>query len=306
MALNPQAQFVLEAIEKAERKGYRKPLIDCTPAEARAQATESLAGGVIDPPDVALVVDGVAPGPAGDIPVRSYRPAGSASDVQLPVLIYYHGGGWVIGDLETHDSLCRMLANAGGFAVVAVDYRMGPEARFPAAVEDAFAALAWVASGMEGVGVDVSRIAVSGDSAGGNLAAVVALMARDAGGPAITFQALVYPATNFDMKTASHSEFGEGHLLTRDAQIWFHDHYLNGDADKLAWRASPALAADHSSLPPALVLTAECDPLRDEGAAYAEKLKAAGVDVAYSCYAGQIHNFFNPPVCRQRLWDNLR
>ena len=169
---------------------------------------------------------------------------------------------------------------------------LGPGIAFPAAVEDAFAAVQWLAAGAGGLAIDNTRIAVSGDSAGGNLSAVVTLLARDQG-PALAHQALIYPATHFRRNTASHTEFAEGYLLTAAAQDWFRDHYLNDAADRDDWRASPLLAEDHSGLPPALVITAECDPLRDKGKAYADKLAAAGGEVTYSCYPGQIHNFFN-------------
>lgn len=255
MALHPQAKLVVDAMAGAVAAGKRRNVEELTPS----------------------ATDHLAPGTDGDIPVRLYRPAGSDAAAPLPVLVYYHGGGWVIGNLESHDSLCRKIANAGGFVVAAVDYRLGPESRFPAAVEDAFAAVQWLAAGPGGLAIDNTRIAVSGDSAGGNLSAVVTLLARDQG-PALAHQALIYPATHFRRNTASHTEFAEGYLLTAAAQDWFRDHYLNDAADRDDWRASPLLAEDHSGLPPALVITAECDPLRDEGKAYADKLAAAAGD----------------------------
>jgi acetyl esterase len=241
---------------------------------------------------VAAVRDMQARGPAGDIPLRLYRPAGSRATDALPVLVYYHGGGWVIGDLETHDTLCRELANGAGCAVVAVDYRMGPEHRFPAAVDDALAATRWVQANAASLGLDGSRLAVGGDSAGGNLAAVVALSARDQGGPAIALQLLIYPATDqrHDVYPARAAN-GRGYLLEKATMDWFHDHYIPDPKQDLDWRASPILHADHRNLPPAFVLTAGYDPLRDEGVAYAQKLSESGNRATLVSFERQIHGF---------------
>ncbi|HET6828837.1 MAG TPA: alpha/beta hydrolase, partial [Ramlibacter sp.] len=243
------------------------------------------------PPEVQSVQDLVAQGPAGPIPLRIYRPLGSIPADPLPVLVYYHGGGWVIGDLDTHDTLCRELANGAGCAVVAVDYRMGPEHRFPAAVDDANAALRWVSHNARDLSVDASRIAVGGDSAGGNLAAVAAIAAREAGGPALRFQLLVYPATDMRRTAASHTTNGQGYLLTSDTMRYFHDHYIADPAHDLDWRASPLLHPELSGLPPAFVLTAGYDPLRDEGLQYAQRLTQAGVSTTLVCFERQIHGF---------------
>jgi acetyl esterase len=220
--------------------------------------------------------------------VRVYRPA---ADDPLPVVVYFHGGGWVIGDIATHDTTCQRLAAGVPAVVVSVDYRLAPEHRFPAAVDDCDAATAWVSAHAAELGGDATRLAVAGDSAGGNLAAVVALRARHAHGPAIAFQLLVYPATDLTRSLPSHTENGEGYLLDTDAMTWFINQYLV-DADPRHPDASPLFVDDLAGLPPALVVTAEFDPLRDEGEAYAQRLRDAGVDVTTSRYDGMIHGFY--------------
>jgi len=229
---------------------------------------------------------------AGEVPLRLVRPAGTQAAQVLPVLVYFHGGGWTIGDLDTHDVLCRQLAQAAGAAVVSVDYRLGPEHRFPAAVDDCVAATRWVREQAAALGVDASRLAVGGDSAGGNLAAVVCLALREAGEPLPAFQLLIYPATDMRAVAPSHESNGRGYLLTRDSIAYYTGHYLGEDvALRSDWRASPLLASDHRGLPPALVLTAGFDPLRDEGLQYANALSAAGVPAQYLCFERQIHGF---------------
>ena len=213
--------------------------------------------------------------------MRMYRPVKGEA---LPALMYFHGGGWTIGDLDTHDVLCRQLAVGARCAVFSVDYRLGPEHPFPAAVDDCFAATRYVAE--NAAKLKVSGIAVGGDSAGGNLAATVALLARDAGGPALAFQLLIYPATDQRMNTPSHERNGQGYLLTRDAMNYFRRNYLPNERDWNDWRASPLLAKSHANLPPALVITAGYDPLVDEGRAYADKLGAT-----YREYADMVHGF---------------
>jgi acetyl esterase len=207
------------------------------------------------------------------------------------VLVYYHGGGWVIGDLDTHDTLCRELANSAGIAVVAVDYRMGPEHRFPASVDDCIAATRWVRDHASDLGVDASRLAVGGDSAGGNLATVVAIALRDAGDLPVRFQLLIYPATDQRRGWPSHTSNGQGYLLTSDTMSYFHDHYIIDPAQDLDWRASPLLHTDLSKLPPALVLTAGYDPLRDEALQYSHLLTLAGNRVTHINFERQIHGF---------------
>jgi len=243
------------------------------------------------PPEVASVQDLKAIGPQGPIPLRVYRPFGSSSTALLPVLVYYHGGGWVIGDLDTHDTLCREIANLSACAVVAVDYRLAPEHRFPAAVDDCLAATRWVRAHAIDLRLDALRLAVGGDSAGGNLAAVVAIDARERGDLPIAFQLLIYPATDMHRTFPSHIENAQGYNLTKESMDYFVGHYIADPAQYKDWRASPLLHPDLSNLPPALVLTAGFDPLRDEGAAYAERLTAAGSAASYVLFARQIHGF---------------
>jgi acetyl esterase len=232
-----------------------------------------------------------AEGPTGRIPLRLYRPAGVPDATRLPVYVYFHGGGWVIGDLESHDVLCRQLTAESGACVIAVDYRLAPEHKFPAAADDAWAATRWISAHAAELGVDAARLAVGGDSAGGNLAAVVALMARDAGGPAIALQVLLYPVTDVGSESPSYTDFAEGYMLTRESMRWFTAHYLSRKEDATDWRVSPLRAPSLAGLPPALVITAGFDPLSDEGAAYAVALRKAGVTVDYVSFGGMIHGF---------------
>lgn len=257
--------------------------------EARAQLALATAATAVDPEPVAFVEDRTIPGPAGEIPVRVYRPH---SDEPLPIVVYFHGGGFVLCGLDTHDATCRALTNAVGCAVVSVDYRLAPEHRFPAAAEDAYAATAWVAAHAADVGGDATRVAVAGDSAGGNLAAVVPLLARQRNGPALAFQLMIYPVTDSAMDTPSHKDNAEGYFLTRGAMKWFWDQYLGPDGDGTDPLASPFKAADLSGLPAAMVITAEFDPLRDEGEAYGRRLEEAGVPTTVKRYDGVFHGFF--------------
>lgn len=238
---------------------------------------------------VTRVEDRSIPGPGGSIPVRIYTPALPGP---LPALMFFHGGGFVVGDLDTVDFRCRMLNEWVGCVVVSVDYRLAPEHLFPAAVEDCYAATAWVAQHSAGLSVDPGRIAVGGDSAGGNLAAVVALMARDEGGPALVFQYLAYPVTDTNFETPSYHENAEGYGLSLAQMRWYWDRYVPDAEDRNNPLAAPLRAESLRGLPPALVVTAEYDPLRDEGKAYAKRLAAAGVKVELRCYDGLIHGFF--------------
>ncbi|HSG89540.1 MAG TPA: alpha/beta hydrolase [Pseudomonadales bacterium] len=240
--------------------------------------------------EVGAVEDRVVPTPSGDVPVRIYRPAGTGP---FPLHVHYHGGGWVIGDLDTHDADCRELCRGAGCVVVAVDYRLAPEHRFPAAPEDCYAATCWAAEHAADLGARPGPISVGGDSAGGNLAAVVSLMARDRGGPQIALQLLIYPVTDAAMDTVSYRDNADGYLLSADSMSWFWDHYCPDASLRLDPLASPLHAPDLSGLPPALVMTAEFDPLRDEGEAYAERLRAAGVRVDVRRFDGLIHGFFS-------------
>ncbi len=286
MALDPIAAGLLQQMAEAGMP----PLNEMSPADARvaAEGFRELAG---EPEDVAAVGDSVVPGPGGDIPVRIYTPAG-AGDGPHPALVYFHGGGWVLGDIQGMDSTCRALANRAGVVIVSVEYRLAPEHKFPAPLDDCYAVLEWVAANAASIGVDAGKLAVGGDSAGGNLAAAVALRARDTGGPGIRLQLLVYPVTKHDYSTASYTANGDGYLLTQDMMKWFWDHYLSSAEDGANPLASPLLADDLSGLPRAFVVTAEFDPLRDEGEAYAARLREAGVEVAQKRFDGQIHAFF--------------
>ena len=286
-ALDPEVRAVLELVIKAGRPPYHQ----LTPKEARQMFRETRPATTPTPPTIGLVKDLVAEGPLGSIPLRLYRPAGVAETTRLPVLVFFHGGGWVIGDLDTHDTLCRQLTAEAGVSVIAVDYRLAPEHKFPAAVDDSWAATRWVVAHAAELGVDGSRVAVGGDSAGGNLAAVVALLARDQGGPAIRLQALLYPVTDSSVDTGSYRDFAEGFLLTRESMLWFFNHYVNSEADRADWRLSPLRAPSLAGLPPALIVTAGFDPLRDEGEAYARRLRESGVCVDAVCYGGMIHGF---------------
>lgn len=285
--LHPQARALLQLIEE---RGV-PPIHTLPPSEARQVYRERRHFTQPAPPEVGELREVRAPGPRGDIPLRLYRPYGAAAGERLPALVYFHGGGWVIGDLDTHDTLCRELANGSGCAVVSVDYRLGPEHRFPAAVDDALAATRWVRHEAVALGLDGTRLAVGGDSAGGNLATVVCLLARDAGDLSVAFQMLIYPSTDMTRALPSHRSNGQGYLLTSDTIAFFQGHYLADAAQERDWRASPLLAPDLSRLPPALVLTAGHDPLRDEGLAYAQRLSEAGVRCTALCFERQIHGF---------------
>nr|WP_114912031.1 alpha/beta hydrolase [Acidibrevibacterium fodinaquatile] len=286
MPLDVHAAKVLEMI----RLSGRPPYETLAPAEARQFSRNARAVLAPEPPEMGAVRD-IKIGEGGAIPARLYRPLGSAPNATLPALIYFHGGGWVIGDLDTHDVVCRQIANGSGGAVVSVDYRLAPEHKFPAAVEDAIAATAWIAAHGATLGIDTARLAVGGDSAGGNLAAVVALDARDRDGPKLIQQTLIYPATESTMSHPSHERFAEGLLLTRPTMKWFLGHYLRGAEDLADWRVSPLRATSLADLPPALVLTAGYDPLCDEGEDYAARLAAAGVPVTRVRVEGMIHGF---------------
>jgi len=283
MPLDPQARFVLDQI--AAQGGLE--LTDLSPVEAR-QMFEKMRVPIPGEP-VARVENRTVPGPAGPIPVRVYA-SGPAATL-APGLAFFHGGGWVIGSLDTHDNLCRALANRTGAVVVSVDYRLAPEHRFPAAAEDCWAAASWLAEHGDEFGVDGTRLAVAGDSAGGNLAAAVALLARDRGAPRLRHQTLIYPVTDADFDTASYRDNAEGYLLTRAGMQWFWDHYVPDAERRRDGYASPLRAEKLAGLPPALVITAEYDPLRDEGEAYAARLRDAGVPTTRTRYDGQIHGF---------------
>jgi acetyl esterase/lipase len=283
--LDPKVQALLDDL------GDQVALSDVSVTEAREliEVFSALDG---PGPEMAGVEDGAVPGPDGDLPMRVYTPAGAAP---LPGVVYFHGGGWVIGSIRSHDVICRRLADAAGATVISVDYRLAPEHTFPAAADDCLAATRWVHDHAAEVGVDPARLAVAGDSAGGNLAAVTALRAKQDGGPVLAFQLLIYPATDLTLSFPSIRENGEGYLLRAADMVWFRDHYAPDGTDLKDPRLSPLWADDVSGLPPALVITAEYDPLRDEGEAYGHRLQEAGVPTHVSRYAGMIHGFFGMP-----------
>jgi acetyl esterase len=289
VTLDPDAAAVFKAFQEAGRPAYET----LSPTEAREFYLQARLVTNPEPPELKSVAPLAIPSPHGQIPARIYTPLKLRQAGGLaPGLVFFHGGGWVIGDLDTHDVACRKLADEGQLIVISVDYRRAPEHKFPAAVDDAITATAWVAGRATELGIDASRLLVGGDSAGGNLAAVVAISARDGNGPVIAGQVLIYPATDFAMTHPSHIDPETSILLTHSVIRWFADHYLNGAADTSDWRASPARAATLIGLPPAYVLTAGADPLRDEGEEYARRLKEAGVAVTYRTFPGQFHGFF--------------
>jgi acetyl esterase len=284
--LDPQARALLErsarsagpaldSLSAAEaRRLYREARLELAPAPVAMEETR----------------DFFFPGAAGDIKARYYRPPGEKPGEALPAAVYFHGGGWTCGDLDTHDSVCRGIAAHGCCAVVAVDYRMGPEHKFPAAVEDAVAAVTWVGTNASSLGIDARRLAVAGESAGGNLAAVAAIALRDSD-PGLAMQVLVYPVVDQASDTDSLRRFAQGYSLTLELLRWYQKQYLRDERDREDWRASPLRARDHSRLPPAYIVTAGFDPLLDEGRAYADRLSQAGVSVVYECFEGQMHGF---------------
>jgi acetyl esterase len=289
VTLDPDAAFVFKAFQDAGRPAYET----LSPEEAREYYRQARVVTNPEPPELKSVAPLSIPAPQGSIPARFYTPKVLRQTGGLaPCLVFFHGGGWVIGDLDTHDVACRKLAEEGQLIVISVDYRLAPEHKFPCAVDDAIAATAWLAAHAGELGIDAARLSVGGDSAGGNLAAVVAIAARDGNGHAIAGQVLIYPATDFAMTKPSHSEPETSILLTHSVVRWFCNHYLNDAADIADWRASPARANTLAGLPPAYVLTAGADPLRDEGEEYARRLGEAGVAVTYRTFPGQFHGFF--------------
>ena len=294
MPLDPQAQALVDAMAKLNLK----PIEDSTPEEAR-ESMRSRTAALGPFADVAAITEHRVPVAGGEIAVRLYAPGGAGPH---PALVFYHGGGWVIGDLYTHDGVCRTLTNAAGCIVASVDYRLAPESKYPAAAEDSYAALLWIVANAARLGIDPRRVAVGGDSAGGNLSAAVALMARDRKGPALVYPALIYPVTNYDLDTPSYHENATGYVLTREAMRWFWRHYLAREEQGREPLASPLLAPNLAALPPALVITAACDPLRDEGEAYAARLRDAGVPVTLTRYDGMFHGF----VRMTRFLDKAR
>jgi len=266
MALDPQAQEVINLVIKSGRPAYNT----LSPKDARQLFRETRPASTPTPAEIGAVKNLTADGPGGPIPLRVYRPADVPAGTPLPVLVYYHGGGWVIGDLDTHDVQCRQITAEAGITVVAVDYRLAPEHKFPAAVDDAWAATRWVVAHAGELGIDGRRVAVA---------------------PAIALQVLIYPVTDVAAESKSYRDFADGYMLTRDGMRWFTNHYLKAAGEAQDWRVSPLRAPSLAGLPPALVITAGFDPLRDEGAAYAARLSDASVQVDYVNYGGMIHGF---------------
>ena len=288
MTLDPQAQALLDKVKKSGIPPYE------TMSPAAARKFYDKAGEVArgEPPEPDNVEDITLPSPSGELTIRCYRPSAQTGH---PILVFFHGGGYTIGSLDSHDAVCRHLCVEADCLVVSVNYRLAPEHKFPAATEDAYVATCWIAEHGDELGGDPTRLAVAGDSAGGNLSAVTCLKARETGFPEICYQVLIYPGTDMTESFSSHREFGEGYLLTSSLISWFHHNYLPVDVDPKDWRGSPLHAADHSNLPPAHVITAGYDPLQDEGKAYAEKLQTAGVPVSYTHYEGMLHGFITQP-----------
>ena len=268
------------------------PLSEQTPVESRERLKRmtALFGGPTV--HVGHVHDRTIPGPDGALPIRVYTPRGHGP---FATVVYFHGGGWVQGDLETHDAFCRMLCSESGAVVAAVDYRLAPEHPYPAGAEDCYTATAWLAAHPRALNIDADRMAVMGDSAGANLAAVIALMARDRGGPALRLQVPLFPVTDHSFETASYTANAEGYLLEKASMEWYWGHYVRDETEGREPYASPLQAADLSGVAPAHVVTAEFDPLLDEGEAYADRLTAAGVSTSRKCYAGQVHFFTHLP-----------
>jgi acetyl esterase len=295
VTLDPQVRAFLDRLE-----ALGAPALDEVPVEESRRMGDATAADLFGPFEAVPFHDRVVPGPAGPIPVRVYTPDGLAD---APLLVYFHGGGWVVGSVETAHGVCSTLARLGGCVVVSVDYRLAPEHRFPAALEDAWAVTAWAAEHADEIGGRPGALAVGGDSAGGTLAAVCALRARDAGIP-LGLQLLVYPVCDADLGTPSYVELAEGYGLTGKAMAWFWDQYLP-EGDRFDPDASPLRAADVRGVAPALVITAGYDVLRDEGEAYAAKLRDAGVPVTLTRYEGLIHGFFRMPSVIEKANDAL-
>ena len=297
MPLDPEAKA---SLEKRIEMGVLEPH-ESNPEEARAlqAARPNLPG-----PEMASVSDHLAPGPHGDVPVRGYVPVTDDAG-PLPVSMWFHGGGWVIGSVESNDATARALAKASGAIIVSVDYRLAPEHRFPIPFDDSYAATVWTAENAASLGGDPSRLAVAGASAGGNLSTTIALRARDEDGPRLVHQSLIYPVTDRDFERPSYKENGEGYGLSYASMVWFFDCNLSSEADASNPYVAPMLADDLSGLPPAFVLTCEYDPLRDEGEAYAKRLQEAGVPTRLSRYDGMIHAFYNAGIPFSRTWDAI-
>jgi acetyl esterase len=291
MALDPESQRLIDLMAAADRPAWHT----LSPPAAR-ELYLSLRPGAQGPrPAEVDVVDRSIAGPGGPLPIRLYRPH-AAGTAALPALVYAHGGGWVFGNLDSHDVLCARLALEAGIAVVAIDYRLAPEARFPGAFDDVVAGLQWVAANGPELGIDPRRLAIGGDSAGGNLAAAVSLWTRDHAGPQLRLQVLAYPVTDAVARTDSYRLYADGYGLNAAAMEWFFDHYTPDRQQRADWRVSPLRAASLAGLPPALVITAGYDPLRDEGRAYAFRLQQEGTLTDLVEFGGMLHGFLSSPM----------
>jgi acetyl esterase len=292
MALDPESQRLIDLMAAANRPAWNT----LTPKAAR-ELYLSLRPAAQGPRPVEVkVADRTIPGPAGELPVRLYRPASAPADARLPCLVYAHGGGWVFGNLDSHDVLCAQFALEAGIMVFAIDYRLAPEARFPGAFDDVVAGLQWVAANARSIGVDPSRLAIGGDSAGGNLAAAVSLWARDNNGPKLRLQLLAYPVTDAVGRAESYRRYEDGYGLNAATMEWFFDHYTPDKPIRSDWRVSPLRAKSLAGLPPALVITAGYDPLRDEGRAYAARLHQEGTQADLMEFGGMLHGFLSSPM----------
>ena len=292
MALDPESQRILDLVAAANRPAW----VTLSPQDARAQYLSLRPASQGPRPDGIAVTDRTISGLGGPIAIRLYRPKAVAAGDKLPALVFAHGGGWLFGNLDSHDVLCAQLAIEAGIAVMAVDYRLAPEARFPAAFDDVVAALKWVAGNGPSVGIDPGKLAVGGDSAGGNLSAAAAIWARDNSGPRLRLQVLAYPVTDFVARTESYRRFYDGYGLNAVTMEWFFDHYVPNKDDRADWRASPLRAKSLAGLPPALVVTAGYDPLRDEGRAYAWRLQQEGTVADLVEFGGMMHGFLSAPM----------
>jgi acetyl esterase len=292
MALDPESQKIIEAMVAANRPAWHT-----LSPEAAREAYLSVRPAAQGPrPDGVSVANRTIPGPGGPLPIRIYRPDKAAAETRLPALVYAHGGGWVFGNLDSHDVLCAQLAIEAGIAVLAVDYRLAPETRFPGAFDDVVTALQWLAANGPAIGVDPAKLAIGGDSAGGNLAAAVAIWARDNKGPRLRLQLLAYPVTDITARSESYGSFADGYGLNAATMEWFIDHYTPDRKSRDDWRVSPLKARSLANLPPALVVTAGYDPLRDEGRAYAWRLQQEGTVADLVEFGGMLHGFLSSPM----------
>jgi acetyl esterase len=293
MALDPESQRLIDLMAAANRPAWNT----LTPAAARELYLSLRPAGQGPMPDGVTVVNRRIPGKdGGSVPVRLYRPDKASPEAKMPALLYAHGGGWVFGNLDSHDVLCATLAIEAGISVLAVDYRLAPEARFPGAFDDVVAALQWLAANGPAIGVDPNKLAIGGDSAGGNLAAAVAIWARDHKGPKLRMQLLAYPVTDIVARADSYRAFADGYGLNAVTMEWFIDHYTPDKAARDDWRVSPLRAKSLGGLPPALVVTAGYDPLRDEGRAYAWRLQQEGTVADLVEFGGMLHGFLSSPM----------